>query len=161
MGKNWYKIKQNNYAPVLGRLPAAQTAVTNYKTQITNVKTAFNNVISGFTSTVNSIVDPNYGLVAGFNCVIIGDNLNLVNSAICQHGFRLMFFFRVAFGMAGFGMLFAMCCISCTGVRHFKQMEANQMLVNPDDKPRDETMEDLYDNKASPTKGRALTGNFY
>jgi recombinational DNA repair protein (RecF pathway) len=47
----------------------------------------------------------------------------VVNTA-CTYSLILTFFIRAAFGIAGFGVLFTVCCASCTGVRHFKQMEA-------------------------------------
>lgn len=82
---------------------------------------SFNSLISTLSNTVNTIIDPQYGIIAGFNCALLGADILMVNNAVCMNGFELLFFFRLAFGMAGFGVLFSLCCITCTGVRHYKQ----------------------------------------
>lgn len=38
----------------------------------------------------------------------------------CSGGFYSLSLVRLLFGIAAFGMLFAMCCSVCTGVRFYK-----------------------------------------
>ena len=52
----------------------------------------------------------------------------MIVNTLCTHGLVLTFLIRTAFGIAGFGILFTMWCATCTGVRHFKQMEANKSM---------------------------------
>jgi len=53
----------------------------------------------------------------------------IVNTA-CTHSLLLTFLIRTSFGIAGFGVLFTMWCATCTGVRHYKQMEATKNTKN-------------------------------
>jgi hypothetical protein len=128
---NYYVTKINNYNTLTGRTTAAATAVGAYKTSITNLGNAFNSVTTSFQATADAILDPNYGILVGLNCAIFGDDLLMVIGTACTHGFILTFFVRAAFGIAGFGILLTICCASCTGVRHYKQMEAKKKS-NPD-----------------------------
>lgn len=42
---------------------------------------------------------------------------------MCGSLYNNMFMIRMTFGLAGWGILFGMCCIVCTGVRHYKQVD--------------------------------------
>lgn len=119
---NYYAIKATTYGPIATRAGTADAAVGNYKTQITALGGQFNTVKAGLQSTANAIVDPTYGILAGLNCGIVGEDILLVLNTACTNGFQLMFFIRAAFGIAAFGILVTMWCASCTGVRHYKQM---------------------------------------
>jgi|JI10StandDraft_1071094.scaffolds.fasta_scaffold77497_1 hypothetical protein len=128
---NYYNLKNTNYNSLTGRTTTAATAVGAYKVSITNLGAAFNSVTTSFQATADAILDPNYGILVGLNCAVFGDDLLMVIGTACTHGFILTFFIRAAFGIAGFGILFTICCASCTGVRHYKQMEAKKKS-NPD-----------------------------
>lgn len=95
--------------------------MTTYKTKISDFGIAVTAVKNNLLGTVATVVDPQYGIIAGLNCAIIGEDLFLIVNTVCSHGFKLSFFIRLAFGIAGFGVLFTACCASCTGVRHYKQ----------------------------------------
>ena len=86
--------------------------------------TQFTGVITSLKTSAGTIFDPKYGVLAGLNCALFGEDILLVNNVACIQGFKLLFFIRAAFGIAGFGVLFTMYCASCTGARHFKQQEA-------------------------------------
>lgn len=59
--------------------------------------------------------------MAGFNCLIFGEDLQLLVDTLCSYIFNTVYFLRVATGMAGITIMFTMCCTVCTGVRHYKQ----------------------------------------
>lgn len=99
--------------------------MTTYKASVTAVGSSVTTVKNNLVSTVNTVVDPTYGIIAGLNCGIIGEDLFLIVNSVCSHGYKLSFFIRLAFGIAGFGILFSVCCASCTGVRHYKQSAIN------------------------------------
>lgn len=122
---NYYGRKETNFAPLLTRGGTSAGWIAGYKTTITSFGTAITNVKTNLESTVNSVVDPTYGIMAGLNCAILGEDIFLVINTVCTHGFKLSFFIRAAFGIAGFGILITMYCASCTGVRHFRQADAN------------------------------------
>jgi len=44
-------------------------------------------------------------------------------SSVCVSNFNTLYITRLLMGIAAFGILFAMCCIVCSGVRHFKHSE--------------------------------------
>lgn len=111
--------------PIIGRAATATAAITAYKGSITQVGVTINNVKTALQGAVDTVTDPNYGIIAGLNCAILGEDLFLVVNSMCVHGFKLSFFIRLAFGIAGFGVLFTVCCASCTGVRHYKQSVIN------------------------------------
>ena len=123
---NYYGVKESTYITknIVSRTSTANTNVNNYKSAITSVGTSLDGVIATLTGAVSSIIDPTYGLVAGFNCALLGTDILMVNDVACLNGFTLLFFFRFAFGIAGIAILVALCCSTCTGVRHFKQSVA-------------------------------------
>lgn len=120
---NYYNIRipaMNNiasrWATADGSLVTVNTDLTNINVQITDVKT---NLINAF----QPILDPKYGLIAGLNCKIIGEDLQLMVSSICVSNFNTLYITRLLMGIAAFGILAAMWCIVCSGVRHFKHSE--------------------------------------
>lgn len=60
-------------------------------------------------------------MIAGLNCLLLGEDIKLIINTTCATSFRTIFFLRFALGIAAFGILFAMCCISCSGMRAYKQ----------------------------------------
>jgi hypothetical protein len=76
---------------------------------------------STLNSSISSLVDPTYGMVAGINCLLIGDDLNITMNTVCVSLFNSLYFLFVTIGTASFALLFSMCCIVCSGVRHYKQ----------------------------------------
>lgn len=70
---NYYSIKQSAYAPVSSRASTATTAVNTFSSDITGtLNTTFTNAQSSLSSAAATVVDPQYGLVAGLNCKLIG-----------------------------------------------------------------------------------------
>ena len=79
---------------------------------------------------ISGVIDPDYGLVAGFNCGIFGDDIALVLSALCSHLFTTTYFLRISLGIAGIGVAFMMCCATCTGVRTYKHELAKSISTD-------------------------------
>lgn len=70
---NYYSIKKSAYAPVSSRASTANTAVNTFTSDITGtLNTTFSNAQSSLSSASDTVVDPQYGLVAGLNCKLIG-----------------------------------------------------------------------------------------
>jgi len=44
----------------------------------------------------------------------------MVINTFCATFFNVFYFLRLALGIGCFGILFSMCCIVCSGVRHYK-----------------------------------------
>lgn len=146
---NYYSVKDTNYATIKTNVdtfndadPAVST-FTNFTTSVDAVQTAFEGVFSSLTGTINSIVDPQYGLLAGFNCVIFGEDFNRAIEAICVKFFNTTYLARLTLGISAFGILFAMCCSVCTGVRHYKHSLRLTKLDSFDGGNQESTMANL------------------
>lgn len=118
---NYYSIKKSAYAPVSSRASSANTAVNTFTSDITGtLNTTFSNAQSSLSSASDTVVDPQYGLVAGLNCKLIGQDIQMATTTFCQSVFTISYFTRLVLGLASFGILFSMCCGVCTGVRFHK-----------------------------------------
>lgn len=71
-------------------------------------------------------------MVAGFNCLIFGEDFQMVINTLCVKMFNLTYSSRLSLGIAAFGILFAMCCSVCSGVRHYKHFMRKSKLENLD-----------------------------
>jgi hypothetical protein len=118
---NYYSIKSNAYSPVASRTSSASTSVNTFVASITGtLNTTFSNAVTGLAAVASSVTDSKYGLVAGMNCQLIGQDFTTITTTFCQSLFTVLFFSRIVVGCASFGILVAICCGACTGVRFYK-----------------------------------------
>jgi formyltetrahydrofolate synthetase len=96
--------------------------VNTFVTNITTTLNAtFSNAVTSLNAVAQSVTDSKYGLVAGMNCKVIGEDFTTFTTTFCQSLFTVLYFSRLVVGCASFGILFAICCGACTGVRFYKQ----------------------------------------
>ena len=81
------------------------------------------------------MIDPEYGLINGFNCAVFGEDILLIISTGCDHLFVTTYSMRMTLGIAGVGAFFAMCFTVCAGVRIYLHEKAvseagNEKLQN-------------------------------
>jgi hypothetical protein len=126
---NYYFVKIPILQGIQTRTTAALTSLTTVVSDLTAINTLFNNVITSLNSTVSGVTDPDYGLVAGLNCVLIGEDIQLFVSTLCVSNFNTVYLTRLIMGISSFGILFALCCIVCSGVRHFKHSERKDKIA--------------------------------
>lgn len=88
-----------------------------------NIPTTFSTISAQLNSAAASVIDPKYGLIAGLNCLLIGEDVVRITKVICNEAFNNIFFMMLICGIASFGILFSMCCAVCAGVRHYKHSE--------------------------------------
>jgi hypothetical protein len=73
---NYYNPKKTAYDPVRTRMTATITqynlATTGYHDRLNTVGTSFTTIINSLNQAASSVVDPQYGLVAGLNCLLLG-----------------------------------------------------------------------------------------
>lgn len=81
---------------------------------------------------LTSVFDPNYGMISGLNCLILGEDINLISNTTCTKFFNTFFLFRLTLGIAAFGILFMMCCTVCSGVRHYKHSMRKGSIIQND-----------------------------
>jgi hypothetical protein len=79
--------------------------------------------------TASSVFDPDKGMLNGLNCAIMGDDVNLILDTFCTQLFNTIFSLRLCLGIAAFGILFAMCCSTCSGIRHFHQLTSSTDII--------------------------------
>jgi hypothetical protein len=107
---------------VLARWNAgAATDLSNVVSGMTSVMPNMTSTFSSLNTSMNKLIDPNYGMVAGVNCLLIGQDLQLTVNTVCVTLFNSLYFLFMTIGTASFALLFSMCCIVCSGVRHYKQ----------------------------------------
>jgi hypothetical protein len=72
------------------------------------------------------VIDPQNGILAGLNCLVIGDDINLIFDTFCTRLFNTFFSLRLCLGIASFGILFTICCSACAGIRfyHFSTLQS-------------------------------------
>lgn len=133
---NWYAIRTNaaNGIPsVATRWSPIATKFGNVQTQMASAKTAMASTYTTLNGSISNLVDPTYGMVAGVNCLLIGEDLKLTKNTICVTLFNSFYFLFMTIGCASFALLFSMCCIVCTGVRHYKQSQKKNGKPIPED----------------------------
>ena len=71
---NFYSVKKANYdtTGLLGRADTAEGNMNTFEGDITTVGNTFTSVLTNLQGIASSITDPQYGLIAGFNCAIFG-----------------------------------------------------------------------------------------
>merc|ERR1711974_268744 len=89
-------------------------------TDLTAINTTFTDVMGNLTAAVDTVTDPQYGLIAGLNCLLIGEDIVTFVNSVCVTNFNTIYLTRLVMGISSFGILFSLCCIVCSGVRHFK-----------------------------------------
>ena len=118
---NYYQIKQQAFTPITARVATADTSLNAYANTIINtIQPTFVNAINSLKTTAESVTDPKYGMIAGLNCRLIGEDIQRTFDTLCQSLFTITFYIRLVMGLASFGILFSMCCGVCTGVRFMK-----------------------------------------
>lgn len=123
-----------------------ETPTTGYSDLVGDVGTAFNTALTSFTGAIVEITDPDYGMIAGLNCLLFGEDFKLVIDTTCVRLFNTFYMLRFTLGISAFGILFVMCCSTCSGVRHFKQMERKGKMMpelGSTRKIEDETLHNL------------------
>jgi hypothetical protein len=120
-------VKTQVAGSVMYRIQQAQTQINDTTvaasvfSSIDSFRGTLNTVSAGLTN-VQNLTDPTYGMLAGLNCKLFGDDFTTFQNVICGSFYNNLYTIRLTFGIAAWGLLFAMCCITCSGVRHFKQI---------------------------------------
>lgn len=97
------------------------TPTNGYRARIGTLPAIFTEVTLNLEQSIPRIFHRKYGLGDGLNCLVIGDDLKLVADTVCTSLYNTIFGLRLPLLFLGFGILFAMCCTTCSGVRAYKQ----------------------------------------
>lgn len=128
---NYYSEKETRYVTnnIVSRTATAAGSVSTYQGDITTVGNTFSTTMTNLDGIASTITDPEYGIIAGFNCRLFGEDLTLLVNTLCARFFNVFYFLRLAMGILSFAILFGMCCSVCAGVRHFKHSERKDRLM--------------------------------
>ena len=128
---NYYSEKETRYETngIVNRKNTAAGDALTYHGDITTVGNIFDTTMTNLDGIASTITDPQYGIIAGFNCRLFGEDLELLINTFCARFFNVFYFLRLATGILSFAILFAMCCSVCAGVRHFKHAERKDRLM--------------------------------
>jgi hypothetical protein len=140
---NYYKIKKAAFSPITSRASTASSSLNTFTSNLTSsINTTFTNAKNSLNSASATVVDPDYGLVAGLNCKLIGEDLQRFSKTFCQSVFTISYFTRLVMGLASFGILFSLCCSVCTGVR-FHKHDIRKLNSAKNDGLSDNDVEDI------------------
>ena len=120
---NYYRIKVPEMNAINTRWGTAATSLNTVISDFTPVNTTMDNIATTLVNAFDPILNPKFGLIAGLNCKIIGEDLQTMVSSVCVSNFNTLYITRLLMGITAFAIVFAMCCIVCSGVRHFKHSE--------------------------------------
>jgi hypothetical protein len=132
---NYYVVKANALGPDVqgtpspsGVLPRTVTAKDKVDDLISIVDPAlastFASILQGLDS-IKTLVDPKYGLIAGLNCRIIGEDFQRTQQSLCGSLYTNLYATRLALGIASYAILLALCLFSCTARKkqYYKVLE--------------------------------------
>jgi len=73
---NYYLVKSQAMSPIASRASIASTSLLAYTNSLVyNINPTFKNVMNTLTQSAATITDPTYGLAAGINCKVIGEDV--------------------------------------------------------------------------------------
>ena len=99
-------------------------------TDLNNLKTTSATAVTNINAAALVYVDPDYGVTAGLNCRVLGEDIVVAKDTVCVSFFNSIFFLLLTVGLTSFAFLFALCCITCTGVRHYKQDQLKTRIAS-------------------------------
>lgn len=152
---NW-DIKRRSTVSGIGLIGSNYAAsvspdMITLESDLNNVKGDFTTAFNNLNSSISEVVDPQYGLMKGLNCRVLGEDIVNAKNTICVSLFNSVFFLLVTMGTTSFALLFALCCITCTGVRHYKQdVIKGRVMTRPNDDPYDQTFVHLQNKQHYP-----------
>ena len=127
---NFYKKKVDDIGAANGRSTTAQGSIATVVTDIqVDIVGTFNSVTTALNNLVSSITHPQFGMIAGLNCKLLGEDIVRVIDVTCLELFNNFYFSRLVIGIASFGILFSLCCSVCAGVRYFKHSERKDKIL--------------------------------
>lgn len=131
--QNYYLIKKNTLESVGSRELTARQSVSTVTNAISkNLVPTFENTINKLYSTSPFILTPNYGILWGLDCTVIGEDLVLFQEVACKNTFSYSYYHRIMCCIIGFALTALLCCCSCTIFR--KRREILLVSYPPEDK---------------------------
>lgn len=115
---NFYRVKKEVIGGAYDRGVAVQTRIDNVDLQ--NIGESFGNASIVLATNLGTVVDPKSGLIAGLNCKVLSEDVNLTIQTICDSTFAYVFFQRIMFAIAGWAIMILACFSVCFGVHSYR-----------------------------------------
>lgn len=71
------------------------------------------------------------GVISGLNCLILGEDVNLMADVICINIFNTIYWLRLATAALAMSILVVLCCSTCSGVRAYRQSNHKKYIKVP------------------------------
>lgn len=97
---------------------AVQTRIDNVNLQ--NIGESFGNASTVLATNLGTIADPDIGLIAGLNCKVLSEDVNLAVQTVCDSTFAYVFVQRILFAIAGWAIMILACFSVCFGVHSYR-----------------------------------------
>lgn len=112
-----------------GTLNSIKTLVDNYATKTNSVKAGLNSFKTTLQANLDSMTNLTSGSFNGVDCRTIGESIWDLRDAFCIGLVQSTNYNIICLSLICYGILLLSCCVTCTGVRHFKHLQKMQMHV--------------------------------
>jgi hypothetical protein len=121
--QNYYLIKKNVLGAVGSREYTARQSVQAVSQSLTqNLLPTFQNTIAKLYQTSQAILTPNYGVLWGLDCSVVGEDMVLFQQTACHNTFSYSYFHRILALLISASLILLLCCNTCTLFRRRKDI---------------------------------------
>lgn len=119
--QNFYQVKRDQIEPVRTRGVNLATSMNNLGNEVeTQIVPVFTQIEQTLQGTYSSVFDPQYGLLSGLDCRVVGEDMSYTAASLCNHSFVHSFILRIMFIISGFSILVLLCCVTCLGCNNYR-----------------------------------------
>lgn len=93
---NYYFVKVKIVTDIKVRWTTADTNIGTIISSLSNLQTDMNNAITNLQGLVDSVTNADFGLIAGLNCRLIGEDIMLIVNSVCVSNFNTIYITRLA-----------------------------------------------------------------
>ena len=101
-----------------------------------NIEPLFASVVESLEASAGNFIHPTYGIGAGLNCKLIGEDMDILANNLCNLFLPKLYIMLIIFGCLSFAILISLCFLTCSVSRHFDQWlkkEGNQEVQSGSD----------------------------
>ena len=116
---NYYLVKARALGPdvqgnrsTAGVLPRVRAVGADVDLLVNSIDPALPNVFNTILADlgyISDLLDPSYGLIAGLNCKLMGQDFQRLEQATCGSIYTKIYITRLVLGIASYGLLLAIC----------------------------------------------------
>jgi hypothetical protein len=84
---NYYSVKYSHYGPVTTRVRNVNNSYlvvgVGYRDMLAKVGNDIAGVVNNLERMLSSVFDPQYGMLEGLNCLVLGEDIHLISRTVC------------------------------------------------------------------------------